>query len=325
MDNFDLRKYLTEGRLLKEEYNLPDSDSTTDQYVNNHWDGILKDILRAHTDLRNSKGGESIPEKPSQLDIDIVLGRFDGADEFMDVDPNVYDEYFDFYDMYLVTQRDEENTKDISVEDYPEGDYSGYTKRDDLPKLAEGKILNESAPGYDTRKFGESLPTMESVKAAYEAKKDNEEEPRDGVKSAAAKLGMKSNHIKEEDITETRDLSVKEKMDNILYVMDPVQVIDELVLAMSTDDANLYLDAIIQDHGIMDIDEANLNEEIPGSAMLKINQSVKSVSTAAKAMIDFYNQMAKKEQVDFLKNQQFKVVMDKLNALIKDKDENDEM
>ena len=136
---YRFRQFLAEG-VIKEAYNLPGSDSTTDKYVNNHWDGILKDILRAHTDLRNSKGGESIPERPSQLDIDIVLGRFDGADEFMDVDPNVYDEYFDFYDMYLVTQRDEENTKDISVEDYPEGDYSGYTKRDDLPKLDEGII-----------------------------------------------------------------------------------------------------------------------------------------------------------------------------------------
>ena len=141
------RQYLTEG-VIKEAYNLPDSDSTTDKYVNNHWDGILKDILRAHTDLRNSKGGESIPERPSQLDIDIVLGRFDGAGEFMDVDPNEYNEYFDFYDMYLVTQRDEENTKDISVEDYPEGDYSGYTKRDDLPKLDEGVIKEDDKNDY---------------------------------------------------------------------------------------------------------------------------------------------------------------------------------
>ena len=139
---YRFRQFLAEG-VIKEAYNLPDSDSTTDKYVNNHWDGILKDILRAHTDLRNSKGGESIPERPSQLDIDIVLGRFDGAGEFMDVDPNEYNEYFDFYDMYLVTQRDEENTKDISVEDYPEGDYSGYTKRDDLPKLDEGVIKEE--------------------------------------------------------------------------------------------------------------------------------------------------------------------------------------
>ena len=145
MDNFDLRKYLAEGKLYEKAYNLPDSDSNTDKYVNNHWDSILKDILRAHTDLRNSKGGEGMPERPSQIDIDIVLGRFDGADEFMDVDPSVYDgDYFDFYDMYLVTQRDEENTKDISVEDYPEGDYSGYTKRDDLPNLAEGKLFEEN-------------------------------------------------------------------------------------------------------------------------------------------------------------------------------------
>ena len=145
MSNFDLKKYLAEGKLLKEEYNLPDSDSNTDKYVNNHWDIILKDILRAHTDLRNSKGGENIPERPSQLDIDIVLGRFDGADEFTDVDPSVYEDYFDFYDMYLVTQRDEENTKSISDEDYPKGNYDGYTKRDDLPKLSEGKLLKEES------------------------------------------------------------------------------------------------------------------------------------------------------------------------------------
>mgnify|MGYP003653542282 FL=1 len=149
MSNFDLTKYLAEGKLFKEAYNIidfsEDPDSDLDGYVKNHWDIILKDILRAHTDLRNSKGGENIPERPSQLDIDIVLGRFDGADEFTDVDPSVYEDYFDFYDMYLVTQRDEENTKDISVEDYPEGDYSGYTKRDDLPNLAEGKLLKEDS------------------------------------------------------------------------------------------------------------------------------------------------------------------------------------
>jgi len=67
-----------------------------------------------------------------------------------------------------------------------------------LKKFISNKtLLNENAPGYDTRKSGEALPTLESVKAAYEAKKDKEEEPRDGVKSAAAKLGMKPSHIKE--------------------------------------------------------------------------------------------------------------------------------
>ena len=36
--------------------------------------------------------------------------------------------------------------------------------------LSEGKLLKENAPGYSTRKTGEALPTLESVKAAYEAK-----------------------------------------------------------------------------------------------------------------------------------------------------------
>ena len=55
----------------------------------------------------------------------------------MNIDPSVYDEdYFDFYDMYLVTQRGNESTKGISDEDYPKGNYNGYTKRDDLDKLS---------------------------------------------------------------------------------------------------------------------------------------------------------------------------------------------
>ena len=36
--------------------------------------------------------------------------------------------------------------------------------------------LNENAPGYDNRKSGEPLPTLESVKAAFEAKQLKEEE-----------------------------------------------------------------------------------------------------------------------------------------------------
>jgi hypothetical protein len=39
--------------------------------------------------------------------------------------------------------------------------------------LAENKLLNESAPGYDTRKSGEALPTLETVQAAYESKQEN--------------------------------------------------------------------------------------------------------------------------------------------------------
>ena len=42
--------------------------------------------------------------------------------------------------------------------------------------LGEKSLLKENAPGYDSRKFGEALPTLESVKAAHEAKEEVKEE-----------------------------------------------------------------------------------------------------------------------------------------------------
>ena len=51
----------------------------------------------------------------------------------------------------------------------------------DLKKfVSEKTLLNENAPGYDTRKSGEALPTLESVKAAYEAK-NGKKEIKEGV------------------------------------------------------------------------------------------------------------------------------------------------
>ena len=67
--------------------------------------------------------------------------------------------------------------------------------------------------------------------------------------------------------------------------------------------------------------KGSVKEEIPNTSMLKINNVVKSASTAAKAMMDFYNQMAEKEQMDFLKNAKFKLAIDKLKDLAGDEEE----
>lgn len=40
----------------------------------------------------------------------------------------------------------------------------------------KNNLLNEGAPGFDSRKQGEALPTLESIKAAYQAKKLEEAE-----------------------------------------------------------------------------------------------------------------------------------------------------
>ena len=83
---------------------------------------------------------------------------------------------------------------------------------EDKKSISGGMLLSENAPGYDDRKFGNPLPTLESVQAAHEAKKDEEDEVSDGVRSAAEKLGMKPSHIKEEEgeIYEGKELDVIE-------------------------------------------------------------------------------------------------------------------
>ena len=56
-------------------------------------------------------------------------------------------------------------------------DYKKFIYEGSLTKNNDTKqTLNENAPGYDTRKSGEALPTLESVKAAFEAKQLKEEE-----------------------------------------------------------------------------------------------------------------------------------------------------
>ena len=47
----------------------------------------------------------------------------------------------------------------------------------DLKKfVSEKTLLNESTPGFDTRKQGEALPTLESIKVAYEAENNIKED-----------------------------------------------------------------------------------------------------------------------------------------------------
>jgi hypothetical protein len=140
MDNFNLRKYLAEGKLLKEDKSL---------------DGLKK----AKPGTTVTVGKDKYVKK---------------AENNMTVNQPT---------KHLWWQKNKEDK---------------LVHSNELAKLMEGKQLNENAPGYDTRKFGEALPTLESVQAAYEDK----EEPRDGVKSAAEKLGMKPSHVKEDSFSE---------------------------------------------------------------------------------------------------------------------------
>ena len=79
--------------------------------------------------------------------------------------------------------------------------------------LGEKSLLNENAPGYDTRKFGEALPTLESVKAAHEAKEDEGRE------------------IKEERFDGEREMmmQIKAYRDGMIDGDDLVQAFEEII------------------------------------------------------------------------------------------------
>ena len=55
--------------------------------------------------------------------------------------------------------------------------------------------------------------------------------------------------------------------------------------------------------------------ELPTSIQTKFNQQVKDAPSMAKAMLDFYNQIQSKEQMDFSKNPVFKLFIPKLQDL----------
>ena len=59
------------------------------------------------------------------------------------------------------------------------------------------------------------------------------------------------------------------------------------------------------------------NIEIPGATLTKANQAVKDVATMAQVMVDLYQQIQDKEQIDFTKNPKFNLALNKLKELIK--------
>ena len=64
---------------------------------------------------------------------------------------------------------------------------------------------------------------------------------------------------------------------------------------------------------VIDMEEA----EIPTSSLAKVNAEVKNVSTMAKAILDFIEQVKEKETVDFESNAGMRAVLKKLNTLAK--------
>jgi|MEHZ01.5.fsa_nt_MEHZ011544715.1_2 hypothetical protein len=183
MDNFNLKKYLAESKLLKEE-------ETYDIYGDGD---VVIDISRATPEQERLIRWESDPENGiTEFENSEDAQKF--ADEIMNL--NSAKEVKNYYD----------NVRGWATVDY-------LSTSNALNAFVGNKQLNENAPGYDTRKFGEALPTLESVKAAHEAKEDEGRE------------------IKEERFDGEREMmmQIKAYRDGTIDGDDLVQAFEEII------------------------------------------------------------------------------------------------
>ncbi len=146
MDNFNYRKYLAESKLFEQEMSFDDDIKNK----TNKNDFAFWYRSGARGKAQALKAQELLKQKG--IDADYSKGPF----------------YIDFSNAGVEERVIQQMLRDANLDRF-------VIMRDDKD-LAEGKLLKENAPGYDTRKFGEALPTLESVKAAHEAKEDDKKE-----------------------------------------------------------------------------------------------------------------------------------------------------
>lgn len=91
------------------------------------------------------------------------------------------------------------------------------------------QTLNENAPGYDTRKFGEALPTLESVKAAHEAK-EKEDDVKEQMYIDDEEFEMEMGRSKKDSLRKEMMMHVNQLMDGNIDMNDFMNVVEEIML-----------------------------------------------------------------------------------------------
>ena len=163
MDNFNYKKYLAESKLFEEMSFDDDIENKTNKNDFAFW-------------YRSGARGKAQALKAKDLltkngiDADYSKGPF----------------YISFSNAGVEERVVQQMLRDANLDRF-------VIMRDDKD-LAEGKLLKENAPGYDSRKFGEALPTLESVKAAHEAKEDDKKEIKEEPDPIQAEMKM---HLKQ--------------------------------------------------------------------------------------------------------------------------------
>ena len=186
MDNFNYKKYLAESKLFEEMSFDDDIENKTNKNDFAFW-------------YRSGARGKAQALKAKDLltkngiDADYSKGPF----------------YIDFSNAGVEERVIQQMLRDANLD--------RFVILRDKKDLAEGELLKENAPGYDSRKFGEALPTLESVKAAHEAKEDDKKE----IKEEEGFVEVSQDEVK---------MHLKQYRDGMIDGDDLANAIEEIVV-----------------------------------------------------------------------------------------------
>ena len=185
----------------------------------------------------------------------------------------------------------------------------------------------EKRPDYpDVDKDGDREESMEKALKDKESKKRMKKENIEtklaeigkagDITKMEAQLEFLTNHITEK---EERVNSINED-DNLKELVDKKKMKDmqreiKLLEKRKSKMEKMYEKMSGKPFSMESIINENEPVEIPNSIMVKINSKVIDVKSAAQAMLDFYEQMKEKENIDFSNNAKFKIALDNFDKL----------
>ena len=225
--------------------------------------------------------------------------------------------------------------EDIAADTKAFEDYE--SKLDDVIKKKQEAGIEEQVDKFNVDVFGyktKYYKVCPGAKAFMDKVMAGDYGDMSDIKEETIRLAKLHDVLFKMEIEALRDSNYAAKIINRAeFVVDTIR--DQVDMINKLSGKNIPMDAVdyLDNHVEIIKDAAKKRDQIAADDMLeevkvdiptptitKYNQGVTDVKSAAQAILDFYSQIQDKEQIDYMKNQQFKIAMDKLKNLAKTED-----
>ena len=225
--------------------------------------------------------------------------------------------------------------EDIAADTKALEDYE--SKLDDVIKKKQEAGIEEQVDKFNVDVFGyktKYYKVCPGAKAFMDKVMAGDYGDMSDIKEETIRLAKLHDVLFKMEIEALRDSNYAAKIINRAeFVVDTIR--DQVDMINKLSGKNIPMDAVdyLDNHVEIIKDAAKKRDQIAADDMLeevkvdiptptitKYNQGVTDVKSAAQAILDFYSQIQDKEQIDYMKNQQFKIAMDKLKNLAKTED-----